>query len=440
MRTCLAARCEQMCCAAALCFCPATPPNAERPSVLPACGSCGSGRTVRWLRERRMGLLGQVARVIKAMGAKSWDPVPRPKDHYLGSGGTTLTLSEALAACYDLRSPRPELLLVLQRKAGASGAPQLTAALAEGSDPAKAPSLAAWLAERHVADVLAVAPSVRLTAADLLPCLRQLQPRLYSISSSPLEATGRVCITVAVVRYASLGAPRVGVCSTYTAERLAVGATAPVYVTKNPDFRLPPSLATPIIMVGPGTGLAPFRAFIHHRLALAAAAGLAPATAKASAKGAAKGAKAAAKAAAGGSEHANGAENGSAEGSLGAAVLYFGCRHQAKDYLYGQQLEAWSKDGTLELHTAFSRDGKGKVYVQQRLAETAPRVWELLQASRASSSIVLCPTGAHGSPLKCRRRAACVRFSAAAPGTPHGACAYDVVLRLAGMLPLVRPA
>ncbi len=96
--------------------------------------------------------------------------------------------------------------------------------------------------------------------------LRPLQPRLYSISSSPLEHPTRVQATIATVRYTSLSIERVGVCSTYTNERLAPGQQVPVYIHKNSDFRLPAQLQTPIVMVGPGTGLAPFRAFILQRL------------------------------------------------------------------------------------------------------------------------------------------------------------------------------
>jgi sulfite reductase (NADPH) flavoprotein alpha-component len=141
---------------------------------------------------------------------------------------------------------------------------------------------------------------------------RGLAVALLSDACLQLERPGHVSITVAVVRYTALSLSRLGVASTFLAERLAVGSTAPVYVAKNPDFRLPgaavfcvvcaelaehahcaASLAVPIIMVGPGTGLAPFRAFIQHR------------------------------------------QLGPAPEAKGEAVLYFGCRHRAKDFLYG---------------------------------------------------------------------------------------------------------
>ena len=113
-------------------------------------------------------------------------------------------------------------------------------------------------------DVLHDFSCARLPLARLLACLRQLQPRLYSISSSPLEAPGRVQVTVAVVRYEALGKDRIGVASTFLGERTKVGDRVAVYPSENPDFRLPENREAPIIMVGPGTGLAPFRAFLQH--------------------------------------------------------------------------------------------------------------------------------------------------------------------------------
>ena len=123
-------------------------------------------------------------------------------------------------------------------------------------------------------DVIADFGAFKLTLAAALGGLRALQPRLYSISSSPLEAAGRVQVSVAVVRYESLGVGRAGVCSTFLGERTEVGAVVPVYVAKNPDFRLPEDAAKPILMVGPGTGLAPFRCapFVFPCSAAAAAA------------------------------------------------------------------------------------------------------------------------------------------------------------------------
>jgi sulfite reductase (NADPH) flavoprotein alpha-component len=200
----------------------------------------------------------------------------------------------------------------------------------------------AYLRPRHVADVLRDwAPPGALTAGELLIVLRPLAPRLYSISSSPLESPGRVQVTVAVVRYESLGAERLGVCSTWLGERRAAGQSSLVFVSRSPDFRLPPSLGTPLIMVGPGTGVAPFRAFTQHRLLQAAS-------------------------------------NGG--GAPGQTVLFFGSRRRDQDFLYGDALEAWAAGGQLSLFTAFSREAGGpKVYVQQRVREQGSLVWALLQ-------------------------------------------------------------
>jgi sulfite reductase (NADPH) flavoprotein alpha-component len=159
--------------------------------------------------------------------------------------------------------------------------------------------------------------------------------------------------TIAVVRYTSLGKPRLGVTSTQVAERLTPGQLLPVFISKNPDFRLPQNPATPIIMVGPGTGLAPFRAFIQQRLLEQQQQQQDEDAAAAAADG---------------------------SSSLGPMHLFFGCRRRDQDFLYGQQLQAWHDAGAITLHTAFSRETGKKVYVQQRLREAGDTVWQLLQA------------------------------------------------------------
>lgn len=292
-----------------------------------------------------------VEELVAAMGAQASELVPVPSWHYEEEGGpgSEMTLAEALAKCYDIRSPKPELLKLLvaglDAKANGhhhtngdahhapSGPELLRAALADTA------SLEAYLAPRHVVDVLQDAAPARLSTSQVLSCLRQLQPRLYSISSSPLEDPTRVQVTVAEVMYSSLGKDRVGVCSTMLSQRIQVGTRIPVYVHKNPDFRLPASPSTPIIMVGPGTGLAPFRSFILERMLQQEQQGAKP----------------------------------------GPMVLYFGCRRRDQDYLYGNVLEGWAADGKVTLYTAFSREQAKKVYVQDRLAQSADQVWELLQ-------------------------------------------------------------
>lgn len=210
----------------------------------------------------------------------------------------------------------------------------------------------AYLDKRHIIDILHDFSGSQPPLATLLSCLRPLQPRLYSISSSQLEHPTHVQITVAVVKYVALGRNRIGVTSTFLKERMQVGDDVPVYIAKNPDFRLPKDLGTPIIMVGPGTGLAPFRSFMQERI------------------------------------HSQ----QSSRLQLGQSVLYFGCRRSDQDYLYGPQLQQWADEGRLTLFTAFSRQQAQKVYVQDRLRESGKLVWQLLQEG---AHLYVCGDAAH---------------------------------------------
>lgn len=152
--------------------------------------------------------------------------------------------------------------------------------------------------------------------------LKKITPRLYSISSSSKAHPEEVHLTVGVIRYESHGRPRAGLCSTYLAE-LDPGSTAEIYVQPNKHFKPPSSSDTPMIMVGPGTGIAPFRAFLEEREAI---------------------------------------------GAKGKNWLFFGDQHAATDFLYRKTIESWLKSGLLtELETAFSRDQATKVYVQDRM-------------------------------------------------------------------------
>ncbi len=163
--------------------------------------------------------------------------------------------------------------------------------------------------------------------------LRKLSPRLYSISSSPKAHPGEVHLTVGAVRYEAGGRTRKGVCSTFLAER--VSGTAGVFVHHNKAFRLPADPDLPMIMVGPGTGIAPFRAFLEQR---------------------------------------------AATGAQGDNWLFFGDQHAATDYLYQDQIGNWQKSGLLtRVDTAFSRDQAEKVYVQDRMREAGGELWEWLE-------------------------------------------------------------
>ena len=228
----------------------------------------------------------------------------------------------------------------------------------------------AYLASRHVTDILHDWRPATLTTSELLSSLRQLAPRLYSISSSPLDAPHRVQITVAVVRYHSLGALRAGVASTQLGERAAPGHQVPVYIYPNEDFRLPESGDVPMIMVGPGTGIAPFRAFITHRLLLS-------------------------------EQQQEGDINinkemvtsdNSSNHKEATMMLFFGSRRRDEDYLYGDLLEGWAHQGAIQLYTAFSRQGPHKVYVQHRILEQKDRVFAALQRG---GMLYVCGDGAH---------------------------------------------
>ncbi|AYC37936.1 molybdopterin-dependent oxidoreductase [Streptomyces griseorubiginosus] len=194
--------------------------------------------------------------------------------------------------------------------------------------------LAKWGWGRQAVDVI-TEYGVKAAPQDWARTLGRLQPRLYSISSSPLTDPHLVSLTVSVVRYENLrGKPRQGVCSPFLADA-AAGTPVPVHVQRSPHFRPPADPATPMVMVGPGTGVAPFIGFLEQRRAL---------------------------------------------GGRGPAWLFFGEQHRATDFYYEDELAAFLADGTLtRLDTAFSRDQRAKVYVQDRMREHGPLLWSWLQ-------------------------------------------------------------
>ena len=195
---------------------------------------------------------------------------------------------------------------------------------------------------RGVIDLLLEFPGVFSDPAELVAMLPRLSPRLYSISSSPLAHAGQIHATVAVVRYSAHDRERGGVCSTLFADRAKISDHLPIYIQPNRKFRLPSDDA-PMIMIGPGTGIAPFRGFLHERRAL---------------------------------------------GAKGRNWLFFGERSSATSFLYREELEAMRAEGHLtRLDTAFSRDQEHKVYVQDRMIEQGRDVWEWLEAG---ASLYVC--------------------------------------------------
>jgi sulfite reductase (NADPH) flavoprotein alpha-component len=201
--------------------------------------------------------------------------------------------------------------------------------------PENKSSLEKYIHGRGLVDLLLEFPGVIDDPAELVRILPRLVPRLYSISSSPAAHAGEIHATVAVVRYTSHNRERGGVCSTLFADRASVSDRLPIYIQPNKKFRLPSNPDTPIVMIGPGTGIAPFRAFLHERRAL---------------------------------------------GQKGKNWLFFGERCAASDFLYRDELEPMVRDGHLtRLETAFSRDQAEKVYVQHRMTQHSRLFWEWLQ-------------------------------------------------------------
>ena len=188
--------------------------------------------------------------------------------------------------------------------------------------------LKAWLWGRQLADVLREFPQ-SLPLASWLALLKPLQPRLYSISSSPKAHPGQVHLTVSTVRYGQ----RKGVSSTFLADR-ASGVRVAIFPQPSKHFRLPEDDGMPVIMVGPGTGVAPFRAFLEER---------------------------------------------EARGACGRNWLFFGEQREECDFYYREQLQAWQASGHLRLDTAFSRDQAQKIYVQQRMLEQGAQLWQWLE-------------------------------------------------------------
>jgi cytochrome P450/NADPH-cytochrome P450 reductase len=186
--------------------------------------------------------------------------------------------------------------------------------------------------------------------------LSLLAPRYYSISSSPLTDPARCSVTVGVVEAPASSGRGIykGVCSNFLTRRRAGDTIHATLRETKAGFRLPADPSVPIIMIGPGTGLAPFRGFLQERAALKA-------------KGAA----------------------------LGPAMLFFGCRHPEQDYLYADELKGYAAGGITELHTAFSRGGGPKTYVQNLILAQKDRVWSLIEQG---AIIYVCGDGSRMEP------------------------------------------
>ena len=188
---------------------------------------------------------------------------------------------------------------------------------------------------REFVDLITEHPGGITNPQQLFTVLGRLTPRMYSIASSQAKAPDAVHTTVRVVRYHSHGRERQGLCSGHLGERADAGASLPIFLHANQNFRLPEDTSAPVIMVGPGTGIAPFRAFLQHR---------------------------------------------QAHGHTGQNWLFFGEQRQSSDFLYREEWDAMLTDGALtRLDTAFSRDQSKKIYVQDRMRENQKELFQWLE-------------------------------------------------------------
>ena len=238
----------------------------------------------------------------------------------------SMPLRDALKDRFEIAHISPDLLRFVQQRSGDNE-------LATLMKPENKAALSDWTWGRQSVDLLAALP-VAASTEEWMKVLKPLQPRLYSISSSPKENPREVHLTVSPVRYNFQGVPRRGVCSTYLADRSA-GDEIAIYVRTSSNFRPPSDPHTPMIMIGPGTGIAPFRGFLQERRAL---------------------------------------------GHTGPNWLFFGEQHAATDYYYRDEIEQMRADGFLtELDLAFSRDQRDKVYVQHLMRKRGAQLWRWLQ-------------------------------------------------------------
>jgi sulfite reductase (NADPH) flavoprotein alpha-component len=262
--------------------------------------------------------------ILKNQGFTGDEPVANPD-------GKTVSLREALTKDFIVTEPSKQFLQALPEKDSSS------AFLKDLLDPGSKNHLDDYLWGRDVLDFLEEFTAAKFTPEELVKLLRKLQPRLYSIASSQKAVGESVHLIVAVVRYQPERSNHLhrGVCSTFLAERGEGNGKVPLFVHTAKHFRLPENPDTATIMVGPGTGIAPFRAFLQDR---------------------------------------------QATGAKGKNWLFFGEQKAASDFFYKDEFESWQSDGILtKFMTAFSRDQAYKIYVQNRMLENAAELFDWLE-------------------------------------------------------------
>ena len=250
--------------------------------------------------------------LIHEMGWKAEEPVPMNKK------GDICPLRQALLQNYEITVLTKPLL---EQAAQLTGNPDLKRLL----EPGREQELKDYINGRDLLDLIRDYGLQGVPAAEFVTILRKMPPRQYSIASSLKAYPGEAHLAIRAVRYHAHGRDRYGVCSVQVAERIRPGDTLPVFIQHNPNFKLPADPEAPVIMIGPGTGVAPFRAFMQER---------------------------------------------EETGASGKNWLFYGDQHFLTDFLYQTEWQRWLKDGILtRMDVAFSRDTDRKIYVQHRMME-----------------------------------------------------------------------
>ncbi len=263
-----------------------------------------------------------VEKILETLGFSGDEIVPN-------ADKVSIPLREALSKSYIITTPDKKFLGAIAEKDSSAEF------LKDFFDPAYKTSLDEYLWGRDVLDPLLEYTAAKFTPEEFVSCLRKLQPRLYSIASSRKVVGENVHLTVAVVRYSAFDRPRAGVASSFLAERADGEGAIPVFYHTAKHFRVPEDPATNMIMVGPGTGIAPFRAMLQER---------------------------------------------DAAGASGKNWLFFGEQQTKSDFFYKDEFEAYEAGGTLaKFTTAFSRDQAEKIYVQHRILENAAEFYDWLE-------------------------------------------------------------
>lgn len=264
--------------------------------------------------------------LLTAAGFSGNESITIPKDT------SSMSLREALSKRLSLNAPTYKFVQCLHDRATDAGQKSDLASKLVEADAEKKKS---WIEQREFVDLFTEYPSAKISAQELVELQRKLMPRLYSISSAPSKYPQEIHLTVAVVRYETNGRAREGVCSTYLADRARMNeADLPIFVAES-HFGLPANDDAPVIMVGPGTGVAPFRSFVMDR---------------------------------------------ATRGAKGKNWLFFGDQRREHDFLYADEWADYLKSGVLtKLDCAFSRDQAQKIYVQDRMKENAAVLWRWIQ-------------------------------------------------------------